>query len=128
MLLVTAHGGRTRGLLRVGVHARHRFDRVLPGDRAIEHARHGIDIGPGTLIAAAVILLDRAIARREHSGECLRARRQRLAGSAEVDQHRRAILADIDVLGLDIAMQDASLVTLGQAVQQRMPEFEQLLI
>src|SRR5437773_357702 len=88
----------------VDLHARRGIGRIAAGDRVVEDAAQRVQIGPGALLDARRVLLERRIAGSHHRREGLRAAAQRVARGAEIDQHRIAALAHEDVLRLDVAV------------------------
>ena len=98
-------------------------------------ARHGpiqrgaqrVQVGPGALLARAVLLEGR-VARRHHH-QAVRGDARGLPRAAEVQQHEAAVAgAHLDVVGLDVAVQEARLVHGRQAVQQGEQQFHQRLL
>ena len=88
-------------------HARGRIRRALAGDGVIERAAERVDVGPGALLAAGGgVLLVGAVARLDERAHGLGVRGDLAARRAEVDEHRRAVLADDDVVGRDVAVQE----------------------
>ena len=84
-----------------------RVDRLLAGDQPEERGAHRVDVGPRALAPAAGVLLDRAVAGRHHRAD-LGLLDRGLARGAEVEQHEAAVLvAHVDVVGLDVAVQVA---------------------
>ena len=74
---------------RIAAHAQRRGWRLVAGQALIGDRAQRIDVGPGALIAHAVILLERRVAFGHDGGDCLASRLDRLARRAEIDQHRR---------------------------------------
>ena len=98
-----------------------RIGRLLARDQPVQRGSEGVDVGPGTLVAIFV-LLDGRVAGRDGDVGLLRGP-HRLPGGAEIQQHQRAITAaDLDVVGLDVAVQEARRVYHRQAVQQRLQQ------
>ncbi len=98
-------------------------------DEAAEHHRADrVDVGPRPLVAAALVLLERRVAVGHHRGQRLAVMAERLARRAEIDQHRRAVFADEDVVGLDVAVEQAGFVHRLDAVEQRIEEFAHLAL
>ncbi len=104
----------------VGVvqHAVEGAGRRLAGDGVIERGREAVDVGPRPLLGRGH-LLGRGIARREDRRQRRAAPRHRRARRAEIDQGGIAGGIEQDVGGLDVAMQEAGIVDLLQAVKQR---------
>src|SRR6185295_14330594 len=63
-LAVLAARGGEAGAEGIAADAAHRVGRVLVDDRAVEHAAHGVEVGPGALLAFARVLLERSVAGR----------------------------------------------------------------
>src|SRR5665213_2020885 len=84
-----------------------------------EHAgARTVDVGPRAEALRVAVLLGCGEARRVHRRE-LRARvGERLPCRAEVEQHRRAIGAQVDVGRLDVEVQELVRVHFAQAVEQ----------
>ena len=108
--------------------ARGRLDRLLARDQPEERGAHRVDVGPGPLAAAARVLLDRAVAGRDHRAD-VRGLARGLARGAEVEQHEAAVLvAHVDVVGLDVAVQVARAVHHREAVEERREERDDLVL
>ena len=112
------------------VDAAHGIGRTGSRHRAVKGRAQGIDVGPRPLLFLSrrgrIVLLEGCIARRHQ-------RRQRscrdadgLPRGAEIQQHRGAALTQVNVVGLDVAMDEAGLVHDLQAVQQRHDQRAQL--
>ena len=85
-----------------------------------EYARaDGVAITPGPEQVAVLVLLRRREAGRIHRVQARALLGERLARGAEVDQHGRAVVADIDVGGLDVQVKELVRVHLPQPVQQQ---------
>ena len=90
------------------------------------HARqtrkHGradrINIGPGAKRIAIFVLLGRSEPGRVHRVELGRIFNQGLARRAKIEQHRNAVIADINIGRLDIQMQQLVGMHLAQAVHK----------
>src|SRR5712691_1022865 len=93
------------------------------GRRAREAGKNacadGVAIAPGPEQVAVLVLLGRREAGRIHRVQARALLGERLAGGAEVDQHGRAVVADIDVGGLDVQVKEFVRVHLPQAVQKQ---------
>ena len=100
-----------------------RFDRLVSGHRPVEHRADRIDVGPRTLAPVRVILLQRRIAGGDDRGQF--GVRCRGAGRPEVEQHGAAVLANVDVAGLDVTVQVAAAMHHLEAVEQRARDREQ---
>src|SRR6267143_2856571 len=88
--------------------------------KAGENARaDGVAIAPGPEQVAVLVLLRRREAGRIHRVQARALLGERLAGGAEIDEHGRAVVADIDVGGLDVQMKELVRVHLPQPVQQQ---------
>ena len=88
------------------------------GLRPEEHPSHRVEVGVRALLGIAAVLLERGVSRSNHRGERSGRARKRLARRAEIDQHRVAGLADEDVVGLDVAVQEAGRVDFLDAVEE----------
>ena len=87
---------------------------------AIERGAQRVNVGPGALQpTVARVLLLRRVAGFDDAGESPARRVDRTAGGAEVEQHRRAVGANDDVVGGDVAMQHVGGVHHLQRVQDR---------
>ncbi len=92
--------------------------RRLSGDRMIERCGQSVDVRPRSLVCRAHLLRG-GIAWRED-----RRRRRHMTGhrgarGPEVDQRRVALIVEHDVGRLDIAMQEARIVNLFEAIEHR---------
>lgn len=114
----------------VGVEAAHAgvgVGRLAAGDQPVQRRAQRVDVGPGALLLVAVLFDRREAGRQHHLG--LLGRRGGLAGGAEVQQHQAAVrLADLDVVRLDVAVQEAGGMHHRQPVQQRLQQVQQLLL
>ena len=120
--------GVARGL-EDGAAAIHRVLRRLAGHRAVERGAEAVDIGPRPLLLAlAVVLLERRIAGRDQRRQGAGLGAQGLAGGTEVDQDGRAVLADEDVRGLDVAVDEAALVDLLQPAEDRQRDVRMIVL
>ena len=72
----------------------------------IDRRAHRVNVGPGAELARARVLLGRGEARRVGERQHHAFRRERLAGAAEIDQQRRAVVAQKDVRRLDVEVQE----------------------
>ena len=95
----------------------------FPRDRAVKGRAHGIDVGPRALLFFSgfrrVVLLEGRVARCHQCRQCARRDADGLPRGAEIEQHRRAIFAQIDIVRLDVAVDESSLMYHLQSVQQR---------
>src|SRR6266853_2020516 len=89
------------------------------GDAGENACADGVAIAPGPEQVAVLVLLGRREAGRIHRVQARTLLGERLAGGAEVDQHGRAVVADIDVGRLDVQMKELVRVHLPQPVQQQ---------
>jgi hypothetical protein len=105
-------------LVLVVEHAVEGAGRRCAGDGVIERGRQAVDVGPRSLLGRRHLLAG-GIARREDCRHRRGAAGHRRARGAEVDQRRLACRVEQDVGGLDVAMQEAGVVDLLQAVEQR---------
>ena len=84
---------------------------------AREHARaDAVDVGPGAELLVLAIELRRREARRVHRKELRTVLRERLASRPEVEQHRRAVHAQVDVGRLEVEVKHPVGVHLAQPV------------
>ena len=103
--------------------------RALAGDRVIERGAQRVDVGPRALAPARLgVLLVGAVARLHERGDGLGVRGDLAACRAEVDEHRIARLADDDVVGRDVAMQEVGLVDQLERIEQRRQDGVELLL
>ena len=126
-----ALGGGYQHFARTAQHtlaARDRVQRRLAADGAVTGGAEPVDVGPRPLaLAVGVVLLERRVARRHqdrHRARLAHARARR----AEVEQHRTAVLADQDVLGLDVAVDETRRVHQRQPVDDRQHDVVQLAL
>lgn len=94
---------------------------ALPGDHLVQHRAEGKEVGAHVERLAADLLWGHVADRPHHGarigdgmrdgGGHFRARRRHGAGEAEVQDLHVAIGRDEDVLGLEVAMDDAALVS-----------------
>jgi hypothetical protein len=88
------------------------------GDAGVHGGADAVDIRPRSEPVALAVLLGGGETRRVH-GRCgQHVLAERLAGRAEIDEHRGAVGADVDVGGLDVQMQDLVGMNLAQAIEQ----------
>ena len=90
-------------------------ERRLAGDHLVEHAAQAVDVGSGVEVSLAGALLRAHVRRRAHddagAGETVvTAGRADRAADAEVGDQRVAVLAEQDVLRLDVAVKDTMAV------------------
>ncbi len=108
--------------------ARDGVERRTAGDRAVARGAEPVDVGPRSLVArVAVVLLERRVPRRHEDRERVRIA-QRLARRSEIQQHRAAIVADVDVVRLDVAVNEPGVVDQFQSVQDRQENAQQLVL
>jgi hypothetical protein len=87
--------------------------------QAGEHAgTHAVAVRPRAEDVAVLVLLGRGKARGVHGRQAVLFIGQGLARGAEIQQHRRAVEADVDVGRLDVQMQDLVGVHFAQAIEQ----------
>ena len=84
----------------------------------IQAGADAIDIAPGPEPFTIVVLLGRGKPRGVHGLQLAFFLRQCLPRRAEVDQHRRAVEADVQIRRLDIEMQQFVRMDFAQAVHQ----------
>ncbi len=89
------------------------------GEAGKDARADGVAIAPGPEQFAVLVLLRRREARRIHRVQARALLGERLARGAEVDQHGRAVVADVDVGGLDVQMKELVRVHLPQPVQEQ---------
>ena len=82
----------------------------------------------GPWLPSAKYCSERRVAWRHDAGQVLALAADRVARRAEIEQDRRAVMADEDIAGLDIAVQVAGGVDLGQTVEQRHEERAQFVL
>ena len=117
-------GGRRHRIVGAGAQWRVRW--LVAEQHPIEGRAERVDVGPRALAAAAV-LLDRAVARGDHrhfpfppAGG---------SGRAEIEQHQRTVgSAHRDVVGLDVAVHEAGTVHGLEPVQQRRQQIQQIAL
>ena len=104
---VRAERGVARRDVLVLDHARRGIGRPPAGDGVIERRTEGIDIRPRPLVGArGGVLLVRAVAGLDQRADRAGMAGDRAARRAEVDEHRRAVRAQHDVVGSDVAVQE----------------------
>src|SRR5690606_24834274 len=95
----------------------------------IERRRKRIDVRPRPLLAARLgVLLVRAVTGLHQCTDRPRMARDVTARRPEVDQHRRAVAADDDVVRRDVAMQEVSVVNDLEGIEQRRYDSVQLVL
>ncbi len=104
--------GNDAALNLVGVvldRARRRRRRRRAVQQVVDDGAESIEIGPRPLaqLRHFRVLLDRRVARLEDGGQRLRAVADDATRRAEVEQHRRAVVRQQDVVGRDVAVVDA---------------------
>ena len=88
-------------------------------EQAGVHGRaYAVDVGPGTELILRLVLLRRGETRRVGRTQRRRIVLQGLARRAEIQQHRIAVHAQVDVGRLDVEMQEALRMDFAQAVEQ----------
>ena len=89
--------------------ARRRRRRRRAEQQVVDHRAERVEVGPRPLaqLRHLGVLLDRRVARLEDRGERLGAVADDAARRAEVEQHRRAVGRQQDVVGRDVAVVDA---------------------
>ena len=86
----------------------------------VQHGAKGVDVRCRPLIAhGGGVLFERRVAGRNHSGEASGLCAHCPTGGAEIDQYWDAVGADHDVAGLDVPVQQAVGVDLGQTSRER---------
>ena len=87
------------------------------GQTGVHAGAYAVDVAPRTERLAAGELLGRGESRCVHRLEDGRVGHQRLPGGAEVEQHRRAVGAQVDVGRFDVQVQKLVGVDFAQAVE-----------
>ena len=96
-----------------------RLRRRSAADQAVECRAERVDVAPRPLhLGVRGVLLGRRVADLDDRRHLRRALAERMAGRAEIEQHRRAVMADIDVVGGDVAMQQVAVVQQRHRVEQ----------
>src|ERR1700722_6200920 len=93
--------------------------RQLAGEHLVENDAHGIEIGAAIAALALHLLWRNIVGRAQHGGEvgvCKAARRS-VAGNAEIDELDVVIFIDHDVLGLQVAMNNALRVDVIESLE-----------
>ena len=110
-------------------HARGRIRRTLARHRVVERGTQRVDIRPRPLLARrGGVLLVGAVARLDERAHRLGMGGDLAARRAEVDQHRRPVLADDDVVGGDVAVQKGAAVHHLQRVEQGVEDLVELVL
>ena len=93
--------------------------RPPPGHRLIQRGAKRVDVGPRALTAPGQrVLLIGAVAGLDQRADGLGQLHHLAARRAKIDQHRHAIIADDDVVGCDVAMQEIVAVDQLERVEQ----------
>ena len=99
----------------------------MPDHRVIERGAERVDVRPRPLLArGGGVLLVGAVARLDERAHGLGMRGDLAARRAEVDQDRRPVLADDDVVGGDVAVQIVAGVHHLQRVEQGLEDLVEL--
>ena len=93
--------------------------RPVAGKALVGQGAEGVDVGPGPLIAARDILLERRISGRDDGGYRARLGTDGLPGRPEIDQNRRSVVPDHDVRGLYVSVKNLRPMHPFQAVDDR---------
>jgi hypothetical protein len=117
---------RIRLMLERGVRALRRRGRLHAGHAAVKRAAERVDVAPRPLRRAALVLLVGGVALRDDGAQSLALAAHGLARRAEIEQQRRAVLAQEDVVGLDVAMEEALGVHRLERIEQRIEDAAQL--
>ena len=98
--------------IRIATEAVDHLCRCFADDGTIERGGEPVDVGPRPLGGGIVLVrFGRGVPRRDERRGCPRLLAERLPGGAEVEENRGSVaLLDIDVGGLDIAMDDIRLM------------------
>ncbi|MNM92409.1 hypothetical protein D3C81_1047420 [compost metagenome] len=94
------------------------FLRRHAGHAGIERGTQAVDIGPGAQVGMLAVQFGRGEAGGVHRLEARRFHGQRLPRGAEIQQDRRLVLAQVDVAGLDVQVQQLVDMHLAQAAHQ----------
>ena len=97
------------------------------GHAAIERRAERVDVGPRALTGFAGVLLERRIAPADDRRQRPAPLAQGQPRGAEVEEDRRAVAADVDVLGLDVPVEKSGRVNLVQAIEDRVEDAVDLL-
>ena len=94
--------------------------RAVAGDGAVKGGAKGIEVRPRALhVAFAGILFKRRITVGDDAGHAAAALAEGRAGGPEVEQHRRSVAADEDVVRLDVPVQQVRSVDSLESVEER---------
>ena len=99
-----------------------------------ERARHADHLEAAVLEVVCLLRVKRedlegeVLVGRDERGQGVGPGAERLARRAEVEKDRRAVLADVDVVGLDVAVDESLLVDALQPVEDRLEDGEQGLL
>ena len=89
-----------------------------PRDGTVDGGAEGVEVGPGSLPAALIMLLDRGIAGGEGGEHRGLGAQGDIARRAEIDEDGGTVWPDQDIGGLDVAMQDIGGMDPLQTIQQ----------
>ena len=106
-----------RRLLRIVAQTRGGIDRFVAGHHPVHHPADRVQIRPWALHAGFAVLLDGRIAGTDDGSQLFTARRGTCR--TEIQQDRAAVAANVDVTGLEIAMQIAAFMDDAEALDQR---------
>ena len=104
----------------IDLHAVDGDGRGLAHQHPVERGTGTEDISPGAKTAIALVLLQRRIALGEHHRDAAMLQSGRFFGRAKVEQDGLAYCRQVDVVRLHIAMHHATLVHVGEAVEQHL--------
>ena len=101
--------------------------RLLARHGPVQRGTQRVEVGPGPLFTEPVLLRRRVAGRHHHQAVWCHGRG--LPSAAKVQQHQAAVAgAHLNIVGLDVSVQEASLVHCSQAIQQRQQQFHQRLL
>jgi len=130
LVLLQVLGKPGYGLVNVGIQQRHAaFDviRRLPGEHLVQNHAECVDVRPG-IATVPLCLLGADVSRRAHhnadagQGGILGIR----LGYPEVRQHGMTAVAEQDVLGLHVTVEDTAFVGIAERIRDRPQQYERL--
>ena len=101
--------------------------RFFAGDGDVQGCAQRVNVGPGALLADGfVVLLHRRVARRNQRRQRMGLLPHGLPRRTEIDQYRAAVVAQYDVVWLDVSVNESFFVHPAQPVEDRQDNQQQL--
>ena len=117
-IAVTAACHGKRGSNGIFFHAGERIGWVLAGDGEKQHAAHRVNIRPWSLPGLCGVLLEWCVARRDERCEGAPGAAVSLTGRAEIEKNGGAVRAQVNIFGLDVAVQKSHFVDFASTIEE----------